>query len=79
MTTSSSYFFLFLEISPTFGANRDIWVSLGTHRESRDTGAESVGYIGGTTGGRLGVESVGYIGGTTGGRLGVLGLNLSGI
>ena len=61
--TTSSYFFLFLEISPTFGANRDIWVSLGTHRESRDTGAESVGYIGGTTGGTLGI----------------LGLNLSGI
>ena len=61
--TTSSYFFLFLEISPTFGANRDIWVSLGTHRESRDTGAESVGYIGGTTGGTLGI----------------LGLNLSGM
>ena len=61
--TTSSYLFLFLEISPTFGANRDIWVSLGTHRESRDTGAESVGYIGGTTGGTLGI----------------LGLNLSGM
>ena len=61
--TTSSYFFLFLEISPTFGANMDIWGSLGTHRESRDTGAESVGYIGGTTGGSLGI----------------LGMNLSGM
>jgi len=36
----------------------------------RNTGAESVGYIGRTTGGTLrdtGGESVGYIGGTTGG------------
>ena len=34
-------------------------------RDSRGTGAESVGYIGGTTGGTLidtGAESVGYIG-----------------
>ena len=46
----------------------------------RDTGAASVGYIGGTTGGTLrdtGAESVGYIGGRGGEGEGGSGCNLN--
>ena len=47
-----------------------------------ESGAESVGYIGGNDWRDTRdteAESVGYIGETTGGILGTLGLNLSGI